>query len=225
LQTEHQSDGDGGYALIDAVKRAGEEIPAETRGLYVSALGDLVRGAEPALWSIALEALVQLGEREEVAALGVAALTDGDDDRKDYVVHALLRTGQVQFHDAIVEHIRRSLRHRRHLTIPILAALCRMDREACLQMSAAFFERAYAAVQTNEVEGFIQVFAAKFTGVEDTLLPELVRRVSSPRPDAGRWLAACFADYLSKPWMVRRLGNDRVRRLGDELLGRSGPVN
>lgn len=210
INNEHESDHDGGYALVDALKQAREDIDFESRGVFAEALGDLVRSKDQQLWAVALEALVQLGEGQEVVSLGEElALSPRDEKWKDNVVLALLRLGKGQFLDTILEHVRASLENPRTLTVPIVAALCRIDRDACLEISSTYFGNAYTSGRSRHVEGFISAFVRNFVAVDEQLLSQLVQRVAIQRPEAGQWLSRLFSDYLSKPWMLQEIGSTR----------------
>jgi hypothetical protein len=216
LRDEHERDRDGGYALVEAIRRARDGLEPGDRGFIAEALGDLVRGQDPQLWGVALEALVQLDEAEQVVSLGgeIDSSTRSG-EWKDNVVLGLLRLEQRQFREHLLRHVRESLGSPRKLTIPIVAALCRVDREVCLELAVTFFDEAHA--KTRNVEGFIPAFVRNFVAVDDALLAELVHRLSARRVEAGQWLADGFDAYLSKPWMIKELGSDRVARLRHDV--------
>lgn len=214
LNDAHESDHDGGYALVDALKHAHNAIEPEGRGAFTEALADFVRGEDPGLWAVALETLVQLEANAEVESLGKEiALRTRDEKWKDNVVLGLLRLGHSQFRDAIIKHVGASLGAPRNLTVPIVAALCRIDRCACLETSSAYFESAHVDGREGDVEGFIPAFVRNFIAVDDALLSELVRKVAGKNPEAGRWLGQSLNQYLSKPWMLEELGDERCGRI------------
>jgi hypothetical protein len=226
LNREHAADRDGGYALVEAIRRAEGELSPGDRAVLAEALGDLVRGEHPQLWGVALEALVQAADRDQVVPLGpeIASPTRSD-DWKDNVVLGLLRLGEGRLHGPIVAHVRSSLENERKLTIPILAALCRIDRETCLELAVEFFEDAHA--KGRKIDGFIPAFARNFIAVDEALLGELVHRLRARRVEAGESLAASFDAYVSKPWMLEELGSERVERLrsglrAERTRGRAG---
>jgi hypothetical protein len=115
---------------------------------------------------------------------------------KDNLVLGLLRLGERQFREPILAHIRASMASPRKLTIPIVAALCRVDRDACLDLSVAFFDEANA--KGRNVEGFIPAFVRNVVSVDESMLAELVRRLTRHRVGAGEWLAANLDAYLSR---------------------------
>jgi hypothetical protein len=212
ISREHELDRDGGYALVGAIRRAREEVGPADRHVMAVALGDLVRAPDPELWGVALEALVQLGETRQVALLAneLASQTLSD-EWKDNVVLGLLRLGQGQFQDLVLERVRESLQSVRGLAVPLVAALFRMDREASLAMAVTFFDGAF--VDGRNVEGFVPSLVRYFVAVDEAGLTELVLRLSAQRADAGKWLADNIDAYLAKPWMARELGSERVARL------------
>lgn len=226
LNDAHESDHDGGYALVEALKQAHGELEPEGRGLFARALSDFVRNQDPQLWAVALEALVQLGARGEVAYLAEeVGFSSRDQKWKDNVVLGLLRLGQDQFRDTIVEHVLASLESPRHLTIPILAALCRIDRSACLEISSAYFASAKVEEREITVQGFIPAFVRNFVAVDDELLSDLVRMVAAENPESARWLGRCLTEYLSKPWMLEELGDDRSARVRASIYGAAHGLN
>jgi len=226
LNDAHESDHDGGYALVEELKQAHGEVEPEGRVLFAEALSDFVRNQDPQLWAVALEALVQLGANREVASLGEEVGQSSRNEKwKDNVVLGLLRLGQGQFHDAIVEHVLSSLESPRHLTVPILAALCRIDRSACLEISSAYFESAHVDERESDVEGFIPAFVRNFIAVDDELLSELVRMVARKNPESARWLGRCLNEYLSKPWMLEELGDGRSTRVRTNIHRAANGMN
>ena len=226
LNDEHENDHDGGYALVDALKQAQKQVEPKSQGLFAETLAEFVRAEDPELWAVALEALVQLGSRREVASLGQEVTQSTRDQKwKDNVVLGLLRLDQGEFRDAIIKHVRGSLESPRNLTVPIIAALCRIDRAACLDISSTYFEAAHAGQRVRDVEGFVPAFVRSFLAIDDHLLAELVRRVGGVRPEAGRWLARCLADYLSKPWVVEELGDDRSTSVRADIDAAANVVN
>lgn len=215
LQQEHEADRDGGYDLVTAVRRVQDELSPEDRAVLTEILGDLAR-AEQRLWGIALEALVQSGDREQVFALGgEIASTTHSDEWKDRVVLGLLRVGEQRLREPIVAYLRASLNNRRSLTVPTLAALSRIDRETCLELAVGFFEDAH--VKKLNVDGYIPAFVSNFVEVDDAMIGELIGRLRARRMDAGQSLAASFDEWLSKPWTLKELGAERVGRLRGDL--------
>jgi hypothetical protein len=226
LNDEHAGDHDGGYALVEALKRASEEVGPESRARFAAALADFVRVQDEQLWAVALEALVQLGESQEVASLGNEITTSTRDDKwKDYIALGLLRLGQRQFREPILEHVRASLGTPRHLTVPIVAALSRIDRDTCLEISGKYFADAHSRGRSDDVEGFVPAFVRNFVSVDEQLLSELVRTVVAREPEAGRWVARALSDYVSKPWMLQELGEERSARIRAEIAAAANGVN
>jgi hypothetical protein len=220
INQEHEADRDGGYALVGAIRRAQGELASEDRLALAEALGDLVRGEHPQLWGVALEVLVQSGDHEEVVALGrEIASSSRDPEWKDNVVLGLLRLGEGQFLEPILAHVRASLQNERKLTVPTLAALCRIDRETCLDLAVGFFADAHAT--GRNVDGFVPAFVRNFIAVDDAMLGELVRRLRTRLIDAAESLAGQFDAYISKPWMVKELGSSRVENLRASLRERT----
>ena len=175
-----------------------------------------MRGEHPQLWGVAIEALVQSGNGNQIAALGkdIGSPTRSG-DWKDNIVLGLLRSGQQQFREPILAHIRQSIDTPRKLTIPIVAALCRIDRETCLELAAAFLDDANR--MGRSVDGYIPAFVRNFVAVDDALLGELVARLFARRVEAGEWTATSFDTYLTKPWMLEELGSERIEQLRRSL--------
>ncbi len=214
LREEHANDNDGGYALVAAFKKARESLDRESGAQFVEVLADMVRIQEPEMSAIALEALVQIGASHEVAALASELTTTiRDEGRKDYLVLGLLRLPQRQVVEPILDHIRSSLENPRPLTVPIIAALCNVDRDTGLDIACVYFEKALTKGESSDTEGAIAAFVCNFVAIDDRLLPELVQMVRVRKPETGRWLANRICDYLSRPWMIEELGGDRCSRL------------
>lgn len=226
LRQEHASDRDGGYALVAALKQTHESLDPQSAPLFVEILVDIVRVQEPEIAAVALETLVQMGAIEAVASVaGELIRTIRDEGRKDYLVLGLLRLGQGQIAALIFEHIRSSLADPRPLTVPIIAELCRSDRNAGLDISCEYFERALAGGQSDSVEGSIAAFVRNFVAIDERLLPELVRMVRVRMPQTGQWLAKRVADYLSKPWMVEELGGERCASIRAKITAAEHALN
>jgi hypothetical protein len=224
LNDEHRNDRDGGYALVHAIKLVHGQIEPDARVSFASALADLVRAQDQQLWGVALEALVQVGANQELAALGEELAGRSHDGQwKDHVVLGLLRLEQRPFRERILEHVHASLGTPRRLTVPIVAALCRIDRDASLELSAEYFADAHRRGLSFEAEAFAPAFVRHFLAVDDQLLASLVHRVTAALPEAGLWLARCFVGYLSKPWMREELGNERSASLGAAITAAAEP--
>jgi hypothetical protein len=216
IEDGHRGDRDGGYALVRAICQARAELEPGPASVVSEVLADVVRQKE-GLWGVALDALVDCGAASEVASLA-DAMPRHDDEWRDNVVLAFLRLGQAQLRDRILEHLQAALPHPRTVTVPTLAALCKIDREACIELGARFFEKAHADGRCTDVEGYIPTFVQYFVEVDDQLLSELVRRMARLRPAAGHWLALCFDAHFAKPWIPRELGAERAARLRNEVL-------
>jgi hypothetical protein len=61
--------------------------------------------------------------------------------------------------------------------------------------------------------------------VDDHLLAELARKVAARDPAAGRWLARCLNEYLSKPWILEELGDARSTSIRAEISEATHSVN
>jgi hypothetical protein len=226
LDEEHESDHDGGYGLVWALKQAYEETDPKDRRSLAEALSDLVHRHDPSLWAVALETLVQVGGHSEVAFLGDEILSGSRDEAwRDGVALALARLGRSEFRDAIVEHVGLSLENPRAQTVAIVAALCRIDRGTCLELSAAYFLRALAQSRSDEARAYIPTFVRNFLAVHEHLLPELVQKVAAHSPAAGRWVADCLNEYVLKPWIVEEIGSDQSVRIRGEISAAAAALN
>jgi len=226
LRQEHAGDDDGGYALVAAFKQARESLDKESGAQLVEALADLVRIQDRDISAIALEALVQMGASQAIDALASELTkTIRDDGRKDYLVLGLLRLPQRQIAEPILEHIRSSLENPRPLTVPIIAALCNIDRDTGLDISCTYFEKAVISAPSSSVEESIAAFVRNFVAIDDRLLPELVQMVRVRKPETGRWLAARICDYLSKPWMIEELGGNRCTSMRAKITASELALN
>jgi hypothetical protein len=226
LREEHANDDDGGYGLVAAYKQAQQSLDTDSAEQFVEVLADLVRIQDPEISAVALEALVQIGASQAIAALaGELTKSIRDEGRKDYLVLGLLRATQRQIAEPILDHIRSSLENPRPLTVPIIAALCSIDRDTGLDISCAYFEKALFSGQMSSVEASIAAFVRNFVAIDDRLLPELVRMLRVRKPETGRWLSDRICEYLSKPWMIEELGGDRCTRIRAKIAAAELALN
>lgn len=222
LDVAHRSDGDGGYELVRTVASWAESLSSEDRDRLRTELLDLVAAKDSMLWGVALEVLVEEGTDEVAAELSrLATGNDWGEDWNDQLVLALLRLGHVPSAEYCVRYVERALSGERRTALPLLAALCRVDVDACLRLSAAYFEGALASEDDAETHrGYIPAFVRNFVEVDDSLLWRVIERTSAAAPRSSARLAAMIDDCLGRPWISRELGDARVARLRERIRGR-----
>jgi hypothetical protein len=223
LERRYGEAGDGGYALVRAIRDYQQDLPPPARSELHAALLRLVAERHPRLWGVALEALTQEaapGTAPPLAALLPAA--PEEDDYRRQLLLALLRLRHREVLDAATAYVSDGLRAGRLDALTGLAAIARVDATPALELGAACFAGALGAPPATPasatppgVEGYIPAFASTFLAEDDALLPQLVARTRARDAAAGAALAALLDAYLTRPWVVADLGApraDSVRR-------------
>jgi hypothetical protein len=213
--------GDGGYALVRAIRAYQGDLAPGAQAALRAALLQLVAARHPRLWGVALEALTQ--EAAPGVAAPLAALLPGAPDGEDYrrqLLLALLRLRHREALDAATAYVAAGLRDGRLDALTVLAALARVDAGRAVDLGAAGFAAALgaapaaaAAAPAPGVEGYVPAFASTFLAEDDTLLPLLVARTRARDAAAGATLGALLDAYLARPWVQADLGASRAQAI------------
>ncbi len=219
LDVAHHDDGDGGYALVDAIKDWAKTLDLSSRKGLWDVLLELVSTQEPTLWGVSLEVLVQENPDQITTQLSrLANLDNRSDEWKDYICLALLRLRHKASANSCVNHIKRALEDGRRAALPVLAALCQVDAEACLKFSAAYFGHVLALDQMAEKHrGYIPAFVRNFLEVNDDLLRRFVEQTKAVNFSSGNKLATMIDECLARPAFVREIGQEKVTALRAEV--------
>lgn len=220
LDTAHRDDGDGGYALVRAIKDWATLLdPIGQENLW-SVLIELVTQQDSTLWGVALEVLVQEHPSEAAAKLSyLVELSDREEEWKDQIVLALLRLGYRPSAAYCVSYIRTALADDRRVVLPLLAALCRVDIEACLSLSASYLGRVFKSDELAEKHrGYIPAFVRNFLEVDERLLRQLIERTKMADPHSASKLTAMIDDCLARPVFTREIGEAKVTVLRQAIL-------
>jgi hypothetical protein len=220
LDTAHWNDGDGGCALVRAIKDWAALLEPRDRETLWSVLIDLVAQKDSTLWGAALEALVQEHPGEAATKLSyLVDLSGRSEEWTDQIILALLCLGYQPSAAYCVSYIRAALENGRRAVLPLLAALCRVDVEACLSLSAAYFEGLFKSGDLAEKHrGYIPAFVRNFLEVDEGLLRELVERMKKVDPASSSKMAAMIDDCLAQPWFTREIGESKVTALRRAIL-------
>ena len=229
LLREHRRDGDGGDALVRAVVDHARSLSPADRDRLTGHLLGLVAAETPALWPIALEALVRAGSAQTAGRLGeLFASEPHSPEWSDALMVAILRLGNADAVAQSREWVREELSRLHAGALPLLAWLYREDREAALEMGARFFAGVLGARSpqgerlrgeiARHVPGQLEGLLASSTGA----VLDLVDRVAMIDAGAGRALAAIIAAELRAPGARDRFGVRAVGALGEAIRLRAG---
>lgn len=213
----HQGDRDGGYALVRDLLEVLGGVDEPGRRSARARLLAWVDARDPRMWGVALETLVQEGSADTPPALE-ARLRSGEHDGewREQVLLALLRLRYAPARDLYAAHVEAGMREGRPFVLRLLQHLYALDRERALALSARYFGE-HLPGQEDELKGFAQGQLTALAELDESLVPELVRRTSAVRPLAGRRLARLFAGNLEMPWLRERIGADRAARLAEGI--------
>jgi hypothetical protein len=209
LANAHERDGDGGYAHAFAIRDLYRDLDREQQGELLKALVSTVL-AHDRSWGVALEALIQIGSLENGDEL-LGAVQSGlhDWEWRDDVIFALLSlryAAQPVFYN---EYVSRALKESRPHAVPLAAGLARVHPDASTDVLSEWLASARAAGRSEGVEGYAATIVRNYLAVDEQLLPSLVRKMREQDPGVARWFARCLNAYLTKPWMLKELGDHR----------------
>lgn len=219
LESAHRLDGDGGYSLVSAIRRWAAGLEATIRERLWSELLRLIIDQDQNLWGVSLDVLVQ--ESPQQIGEKLSALIDLDGDLslwKDQIVFALLRLGYQGRLAECIKYIENGLANNRRSILPLLAALCRVDRTTCLKLSSAFFARALRDTNyASQYSGYIPAFIRTFFEVDAMLLRDLVHNTLEADASSGTRLSNIIREYLNRPFVAEELDQKSISFLQDCL--------
>lgn len=222
LDAAHRNDSDGGYELVRMIRDLAQSYGKENRDTLWSVLLELVIQQDQTLWGVALETLVQENPDQVAARLSCLLNVNGrNDEWKDQIILALLRLAHQPAASEYVNYIRAALKKGRRAVLPLLAALCRVDTEICIELSSEYFSHTFNSddlVKKNL--GYIPAFVRYFLELDARLLHRLVVQTKALNSDSGRRLAIILDDCLARPVFAREFGQTKVTDLRQEILPR-----
>ncbi len=218
LDVLHREVGDGGYALLGEVLEYYRTLDTHNRNLLRSELLRLVAAQDSTLWGVALEALVQAWQSAISSDLAsMLADEHHTGEWEGHVLLALLRLGYRPIAEKAASHIVRQLAMGDDTVLPLLAALSRVDTDKCLYIAARFFVAQFNSGQRSELAGYIPAFVSHFLDV-DTMLPaRFVERLTAADNEAGRKMAELVREYIGRPYVRKRLGEELARSLENSI--------
>jgi hypothetical protein len=174
------------------------------------------------LWGVALEALVEEGADETAVALeGMLRSGEHDGEWREEVIAALMRMRYAPALDLYVQHVEAGVRNGSPAALSLLKHLYAFDRERALALSAGYMGE-HLPEEADELGGLVQGQLVGLAQMDESLVPELVRRVAAVRLDAGRAVARMMAEFLDMPWLRERLGEAAAGRLEESVSASVG---
>ena len=218
IVVEHRHDRDGGYDTIRAIQFFWHTLePCRQLALKGVLLGGVVR-RERNVWSLALEVLVQEHARDVAPELlsGVKA-GHHDPEWRDDVVLAVLRLGYAGEVEYCRQYVEKRLVARPPGEVSLVAALVRISPGVGIDVASRYLAEAKHRHLKAGIEPWAAIFVRHYLAVDERHLAELIHAMHRNDPEAAGWFAEALERYLAKPWMVRRLGSERVFALRSEI--------
>lgn len=200
LDIVHREDGDGGYTLVSAIRNWMHTFTLNDREALLDVLVEMVAQKDPTLWGVSLETLVEEGSVQTSNKLAsLFERTDQDAEWNDQICLALLRLSYLPLTHDYVRYIKLALDNDRRVVLPLVAALCRVDPDACLTLSANYFSRVLLTEQSTEKHrGYIPAFIRNFFETDKSLLVRLVEMVKLIEPLSAKKLDIIIDEYMQK---------------------------
>jgi hypothetical protein len=92
-------------------------------------------------------------------------------------------------------------------------------------MGAEYIEEAKDSNLAERVERCAASFVRHYLAVDEHLLARLVTVLKNGEPATASWFASVLNAYLSKPWMIKELGEQHSASIQAELSSAAGVVN
>ena len=212
LQREHYNDGDGGYILVASIRQwIGRQSPEERVEIYEVLLA-VVQDTRPSLRGVALEVLTQQRSRHAASRLlSMVLQSKASQEWDDQVVLALIRMRYREGADFYLRYISEGLAEqvgdKRVGIVMMLAAFCRINREACIDLASLYYgthltsEKAVA-----EYSWAIPAFTRCFADVDKQLFAEIIRETRKVNAEAAVRLKNLFDEHLKKAFVIREFG-------------------
>ena len=218
IQVEHRHDKDLGYGAIRAIQSLWRSLEPGRQLALKGVLVGFVLCRERPIWPLALEALVQEHAREVARELlnGVRA-GHHDPEWRDDVVLAVLRLEYAEEVEYCRRYVEQRLVECRPPALALMAALVRVSPDVGIDVASRYLAEAKRRHLEARVEPWAATIVRHYLAADERLLGQLVHAIHQSDPEAAGWLAQVLEDYLAKPWMVRRLGAERVVALRSEI--------
>ena len=212
IYQDHSFDRDGGYGLVEAILRFMNQLQEGDQRTLRDYLLERVNEEDPRLWGIALEVLVQEGSYEASDKLeAILSSNNRPQEWIDQVIFGLLRMGHDgAVLDIYVQHIQSKLDHDEPVCAE-LAHLHKVNPSLSLKLSAQFFAKQLSSSNgVTTAENCIPVFVYNYPEQDEDALSKLVKETSVLNQEAGQHLSRIIIDYLSKPWVIKDLGQKKI---------------
>jgi len=214
LDREHSYDRDGGYGLVAEILKLRNHLDGTDQKKLRELLLELVAKQDRTLWGVALEVLLQEGSPETLIELE-SLIRSGKRiwEWKNQIILGLLRVGYDKALDIYLAHIQSGIYHNRPVGM-LLAHLYNIDPDLSIKMSSQFFGKHLSSEDgASIVKGYIPAFVQNLTRKDEEPLLRLTAQTALISQQSGEKLRNLLLDYLSKPWVAREQGKEKVNRL------------
>jgi len=210
VEREHSKDHDGGYAAVAAIRELWHKLGPNGKESFKNTLVGLVLEREPAIWSLAWEALIQ----ERIMDIGSTMLTalsvrESDVEWSDDIVMGLLRLGYRDGLEYLRAYVHSRLTQVGPFALPLTAALARISPEDSVQIAADYMVKAKQDNSLMRVEKYTPAFVRHYVAVDDHLLQRLVTEIKRRDADLAKTIGANLTSQILKPWILDELGPER----------------
>ena len=163
---------------------------------------------------VALESLVQ-GWNSEIPTEPYSLLSreNHTDEWEAQILLALLRLGFQPITKRAIAHISKRIAAGDRTVLPLLAALCKPDAEACLNMAVPFLVGLVNSCEVGKLSGYVPAIVNHFLDADPTLLALLVRRIAVRSNEVARETAQLISEYLDRRDVTDRIGEEQVNML------------
>jgi hypothetical protein len=206
LRLEHENDGDGGYRFAAALCDYRVRMTKDATELWDKVLLKWVHDEEPSLWGVALEALARVGGHDVNGALS-AMLGDGERgvEFRDLATNTLIRRRFVI--DSVRAEVERGARQLSPMGLANIAAALAFMPDL-LESAAECVVDTLSAGALRYPETIVPPFVYAATDSDPGILVRLVEHVLERNQEYGTNFSGMIRDYLSKPFVQKRLGGE-----------------
>lgn len=226
LDAKHQDDGDGGYALLAALRRYRHRLSDDAERLLRDELIRLIEQEDATLRGVALEALVQEWGSDVAQQIATAlGRSHPTSEWKGQLLFALLRLGYSSIEEQAVEYISEKLLAGDRSILPMAAALARINKTQCLLITAMAIVNEITRGNADKLEGYVPAIFRSFVEVDLYMVPRLVQAVGKKDVYASQVLTSMLLGYLSRDYVQEEVGGSTIDQLWELLAGEGGGVN
>jgi len=148
----------------------------------------------------------------------VLPLAQGDRIWYRDLIRALMELNYCKLFPTYLQYISDLVKQNHAGWMVYTAFLYRMDREASLTLTSAYFSRWLKSDRRMETTSkYVSVFVDIYCETNCDDLIELVRRTVQQNQGAGYRLACLLKQELERPYTIQKLGDDTVKQLVDAL--------